>query len=113
MESTRQKKVARLIQKELATIFLRESRNMFNNAFITVTVVRLSPDLGHARIYLSFFNTEKPAEILTIVQQSKREIRGKLGEQVGKQLRIVPEIDFFIDDSLDYYENIDRLLKND
>ena len=113
MESTRQKKVARLIQKEMANIFLRVSPTLFGGAFITVTVVRLSPDLGHARVYLSFFKTEKPAELLTLIQQSKSELRGKLGHQVGKQLRIVPDLDFFIDDSLDYYENIDRLLKND
>ena len=113
MESTRQKKVARLIQKEMANLFLHESKTMFNGAFITVTVVRISPDLGHAKIYLSFFKSEKASEMLSLVQQSKSELRGKLGMQVGKQLRIVPDLDFFIDDSLDYYENIDRLLKNE
>jgi len=113
MESTRQKKVARLIQKELAEYFLRESKRLFDGAFITVTVVRTSPDFAHARVYLSFFKAEKPTEMLAHILAIKKEIRHKLGEAVRNQLRIVPDLDFFIDDSLDYYENIDRLLKTD
>lgn len=112
MESTRQKKVARLIQKEMAGMFQRESRTLFDGAFITVTQVRISPDLGHARVYLSFFKVEKPEEMLGHITGIKKEIRKRLGEVVRKQLRVVPDLDFFIDDSLDYYENIDRLLKS-
>ncbi|MCB0819133.1 MAG: 30S ribosome-binding factor RbfA [Bacteroidetes bacterium] len=113
MESTRQKKVARLVQKEMAEVFQRESRNLFNGAFITVTQARISPDLGHAKIYLSMFKVEKPQELLSLIKAQKHEIRRRLGEKVRHQLRIVPDLDFFIDDSLDYYENIDRLLSND
>jgi ribosome-binding factor A len=111
MDSTRQKKVARLIQKELAEIFLLQSKSLFEGAFITVTTVRISPDLSHAKVYLSFFKAEKPQKLLEHITSIKREIRGRLGDKVGKQLRIVPDFDFYIDDSLDYYENIDRLLK--
>lgn len=111
-ESTRQKKVARLIQKELAGLFQRESRNLFGGAMITVTVVRVSPDLSYARVYLSLFKVEKPQQLIDEIKLMKKDIRRRLGEIVGKQLRIVPDLDFFIDDSLDYFEKIDRLLGN-
>ncbi len=110
MESTRQKKVARLVQKEMAELFQKESRNLFDGAFITVTTARISPDLGHAKIYLSMFKVEKPEELLEHIQSQKKEIRKRLGEKVRHQLRIVPDLDFYVDDSLDYLENIDRLL---
>ena len=110
MESTRQKKVARLVQKEMAELFQKESRNLFNGAFITVTTARISPDLGHAKIYLSMFKVEKLEELLGQIQGLKKEIRKRLGEKVRHQLRIVPDLDFYVDDSLDYLENIDRLL---
>lgn len=113
MESTRQKKVARLIQKEMAEIFLRESRNLFNGAFITVTTARISPDLGYAKVYLSMFKVADQKELLEQINGLKKDIRKRLGEKVRHQLRIVPELEFHIDDSLDYLENIDRLLKND
>lgn len=111
-ESTRQKKVGRLVQKELAGIFQRESRNLFEGAMITVTVVRVSPDLSYARVYLSLFQAKKPDALIANIKLMKKEIRRRLGELVGKQLRIIPDLDFFIDDSLDYFENIDRLLKS-
>lgn len=112
MESTRQKKVARLIQKELATFFLLRSKTMFEGAFITVTQVRISADLSYAKVYLSLFKSEKPQEMVNKINNLRKEIRKHLGEIVRKQLRIVPELEFFLDDSLDYYENIERLLKN-
>jgi ribosome-binding factor A len=112
MESTRQKKVARLVQKEMAEIFQRESRNLFMGAFITVTTTRISPDLSHAKVYLSMFKVSKPEELLIHIRSVKPEIRKQLGEKVRHQLRIVPDLEFFLDDSLDYLENIDRLLKD-
>jgi ribosome-binding factor A len=78
---------------------------------ITVTVVRVSPDLSYARVYLSLFKAKKPEELLETIRFMKKDIRRKLGELVRNQLRIVPDLDFFIDDSLDYFENIDRLLQ--
>jgi ribosome-binding factor A len=75
--------------------------------------VRVSPDLAHARVYLSFFKTEKPKEMLAYILSIKKEIRHKFGDAVRNQLRIVPDFDFYIDDSIDYFENIERLLKTD
>ncbi|HEX7412592.1 MAG TPA: 30S ribosome-binding factor RbfA [Bacteroidia bacterium] len=110
MESIRQSKVAKLIQKELAEIFRSEARNLFNGAFITVTVVRLSPDMGLAKTYLSIMD-KNAAAILKNVTLHVKEIRKRLGNKVGKQLRIVPELVFYIDDSLDYAMKIEELLK--
>ncbi|MBS1647870.1 MAG: 30S ribosome-binding factor RbfA [Bacteroidetes bacterium] len=110
MESIRQNKVGKLIQKELAEIFRSEARNLFGGAFITVTVVRLAPDMSFARVYLSIMNKEREGILQKITLQTK-EIRKRLGLQVGKQLRIVPDLAFFIDDSLDYAMRINELLK--
>ena len=108
--STRQNKISRLIQKELADYFLKETRNYFNGKMISVTVVRVTRDLSIARIYLSIFPVEGAADILAQIKLMSKQIRGHLGKRVGKQLRIIPELDFFIDDSLDYINNIDKLL---
>jgi len=111
METTRQNKIARLIQKELAEIFQKESRELFHGTLISVTRVRVTSDLSLARAYLSIFPTEKSAEVLKEIKVHTTTIRFELGKKVGKQLRVVPGLEFFIDDSLDYIENIDRLLK--
>jgi len=110
MDTTRQNKIARLIQKDMAEILQKEGRNFFSGVLISVTNVRVSPDLSIARVYLSIFPSEKGAEILLEIKKLQSKIRGLLGLKVGKQLRIVPQLDFHIDDSLDYIENIDRLL---
>jgi len=112
MDSIRQNKVSRLIQKELAEIFQHESREHFQGRMISVTVVRVSKDLSVVKVYLSIFPSEGSAEILNLVKQLSPQIRGLLGRKVGKQLRIVPELDFFIDDSLDYIDNITNILKD-
>lgn len=111
MESTRQSKVSRLIQRELADIFQKESRNLFFGKMISVTVVRVTPDLGMAKAYLSIFPSDGITEVLKQIRISNPRIRGILGKRVGKQLRVVPELEFYIDDSLDYIDNIDNLLK--
>ena len=111
MESIRQKKVASLIQQELAGIFQKESQSMFGGAMITVTVVRMSPDLAYAKSYVSIFAPgQKQQEVMNEIHLQNSTIRGMLGKIVGKQLRIVPELQFYLDDSLDYAEEIDRLL---
>lgn len=110
MYTLRQNKVSRLIQKELAEIFQRESRSHFRGKMISVTVVRISKDLSVAKVYLSIFPSEGAGEMLNLVKQLSSQIRGMLGRKVGKQLRIVPELTFFIDDSLDYIDNIDHIL---
>jgi ribosome-binding factor A len=111
MESVRQQKVNKLIQKELAELFRSNSKTMFGGAFITVTVVRISPDLGSAKVYLSIMATKDRDKLFKLVQDQTSVIRKKLGAQVGKQLRVVPELMFFIDDSLDYAMKIEELLK--
>ncbi|MBN2807520.1 MAG: 30S ribosome-binding factor RbfA [Prolixibacteraceae bacterium] len=110
MYTIRQNKVSRLIQKELAEFFQHESRELFGGKLISVTVVRVSKDLSVAKVYLSVFPSEGSQTILSLVKQISGQIRGTLGHKVGKQLRIVPQLDFFIDDSLDYIENIERVL---
>lgn len=111
MDTTRQHKISRLIQKDLAEILQKEGRYFFSGVLISVTNVRISPDLSIARVYLSIFPSEKGKEILLEIKKLQSKIRGLLGLKVGKQLRIVPQLDFHIDDSLDYIDNIDRLLK--
>jgi ribosome-binding factor A len=86
MTSTRQNKVSRLLQKELSELFQREARNLFGGAMITVTVVRISPDLGDAKVYLSIFGVPDPDEILVLIKSNYKVIRAKLGEKVGKSL---------------------------
>lgn len=112
MESTRQKKVGRLIQKELAEIFRIETRNMFGGNMITVTVVRMSPDLMLARVYFSVFPSEKQDEVLEMVNSTAGETRYYLGKKIGKQVRSIPELMFYIDDSLDYAKRIENLLNS-
>lgn len=111
MESTRQKKVARLLQKELGTIFQRNMTE-FGGKMITVTTVRISPDLSVAKVYLSIFPKEKEGDkTLNQVNHKTPHIRHELGNIVRNQLRIIPELNFFEDDSLDYIEKIENLLK--
>lgn len=111
METTRQKKVARLIQKELGEIFQRESKTMFCGAFITVTGVRMSPDLSVAKAYLSLFAVKDRNALMLDIKKQTKEIRTKMSEKIKKQVRIIPNLDFHIDDSLDYAEKIENLLK--
>lgn len=110
MTTTRQNKVARLLQKELGEFFQREARS-YGGALISVTTVRISPDLGDAKVYVSIFGVEKPDETLEKIRSNYKVIRTKLGEKVRLQLRVVPNLTFFRDDSLDYAEKIDNLLK--
>jgi ribosome-binding factor A len=112
METTRQQKISRMLQKELGEIFLLYAREI-HGTLITVTSVRISPDLGIARTHLSIFPSDKAAEVLVKVNADSKSIRYDLGKRVRYQLRIVPELFFHIDDSLDYLENIDNLLKSD
>ncbi len=111
MESVRQQKVNKLLAKELAEIFRGESRSMFSGAFITVTGVRISPDLSSAKVYLSIMGNKDRKVIFKSIEEQNHVIRRKLGGIIGKQLRIVPELLFFLDDSLDYAMRIEELLK--
>ena len=111
MESTRQSKVAKQIQKDISDIFSKEGADLVKGAMVTVTAVRMSPDLGYAKIYLSIFPFEKSKAIMDAATQQEWRIRKALGSRIRNQLRIVPELTFFLDDSLEYIENIDNLLR--
>ena len=110
-ESTRQQKISSLIRRDISDIFLKEARDLVQGAMVSVTIVRVSPDLSFAKIYLSVFPYAKADEIVNRLIENVWLIRRALGQRVRNQLRIVPELDFRLDDSLEYIENIDNLLK--
>lgn len=110
MQETRQNRIARLLQKELALIFQSQTR-MTHGVMVSVTRARVSPDLSFCTAYLSIFPSEKSEEILSNIKANEKSIRYELGTKVRNQLRIIPELRFFLDDSLDYLEHIDELLK--
>ncbi|MBS7289248.1 MAG: 30S ribosome-binding factor RbfA [Bacteroidales bacterium] len=109
--STRQLKVAREIQKDMAEILRSKGMVAFGGAMVTVSEVRVSPDLSLAKTYVSIFPSAKAEEVMKILNENVKAYRGELGHKVGKQFRIVPEINFYLDSSLDYAEHIDQLLK--
>ena len=108
---TRQLKVAREIQKDMAEIIRRKGMAAFGGAMVTVSEVRMSPDLSIAKTYVSIFPSAKAEEVMKLLEENLRTIRGELGRKVGRQLRIVPEIVFYLDTTLDYAEHIEQLLK--
>lgn len=110
MQATRQQKIDRLIQKDLGDIFLQYARPM-HGTLISVSEVRVTPDLSLAHIYLSIFPSERQQEVMEQIEQDHGKIRGELGRLERHQLRIIPELVFHVDQTLDKMENIDRLLK--
>ena len=109
MEGTRLQKIGRLLQKELGDIFLLQTKAM-PGVLISVSEVRVSPDLGIAKVYLSVFPSEKGKEIVNAIVENTKAIRYDLGQRVRLQLRKIPELQFYLDESIDYLENIDNLL---
>lgn len=110
--STRQRKVAHEIQKVMAEIIRARGMAAFGGAMVSVSEVRVSPDLAVAKVYVSVFPSAKAEGVMESLRDNVRAYRGELGHVMGKQLRIVPEIDFRLDSSLDYAEHIDELLKS-
>lgn len=110
MQETRQNRISRLLQKELSLIFQSQTR-MMHGVMVSVTRVKVSPDLSICTAYLSIFPSEKGEEIIKAVTVNQATIRYDLGQRVRNQLRIIPELRFFLDDSLDYIDRIDELLK--
>ena len=100
-----------MLQKDLGEIFQKLDRDTLQGKMVTITVVRMSPDLSLAKVYLSIFPSENKTEFIDNLKHSVKHIRHELGQRVRNQLRIVPELAFFIDDSLDYVDKIDQLLK--
>ena len=111
MDSTRQNKIAKLIQKELAEIFLEDGIPVYN-CMITVTLTKVTSDLSLSRSYLSIFNADDNNEVIKTVKKNSKDIRYRLARKVKNQLRIIPQLEFYIDDSLDYLENIENLLNS-
>ena len=109
-ESTRQLKVARELQRHLAEIIRSRGMAAWDGALVSVSGVTISPDLAVAKVYVSIFPSTKQQKVFKMIQDSARALRGELGRQMAKQLRIVPELVFYLDDSLDYVEHIDELL---
>lgn len=112
MESTRQAKIARLIQKELSEIFRAQTAKT-HGTLVSVSSVRVTPDLSMARAYLSIFPSAKAQEMIDSINKNVRTIRYELAQRVRYQLRKTPELSFYLDDSLDYIEKIDNLLAAD
>ena len=109
--STRQLKVASQIKRDMAEIIRSKGMAAFDGALVSVSGVKIRPDLSQAKIYVSIFPSSKSETVMEIIGDQTRALRGELGRRVGKQLRIVPELQFYLDDSLDYVEHIEELLK--
>ena len=111
MESKRQQQYAKLIQKELGEIFQRESRPLVGNAMVTVTRVLMSPDLGVAKVNLSFLLANN-ATLFAKINDNKNQIRKHLGNRIGKSVRIIPELVFYLDESAAYAQHMDEVISN-
>src|SRR5688572_11349669 len=110
--STRQQKFSRLIQKELSDVFQRDRRGILGTTFITIQDVRVSPDLGVARIYISMMLAKDKEKTLETLNLHKKEIRKALGDKIGKQVRIIPELIFQIDETEENAQRLENLIKN-
>ena len=110
--STRQQKYARLIQKELSEIFQRDKKGILENTFVTIADVRVSTDLSVARVYISMLLAKEKEKTLEKINLRKKEIRKELGEKIGKQVRIIPDLVFFIDEVEENAQRIEDLIKN-
>ncbi len=108
--TTRQLKVSRLVQRELGNIFQQDIKSLFHKAFITVTQVRISPDLATAKVYLSFMLVDDPSKGLQMIESRKKDVRRMLSTRIGRKMRVVPELHFYLDDSADYASRIDKIL---
>ncbi|MGB0403427.1 MAG: 30S ribosome-binding factor RbfA [Salibacteraceae bacterium] len=111
MGTLRQNKVESLLKRDLGTIFQQHSKDYGVSEMVSVTTVRISPDLSFVKVYLSIFPSKNAKETVQTISRHTSSIRGTLGKKIGKQVRIVPELAFYVDDSLDYADKIDRLLR--
>jgi ribosome-binding factor A len=111
MESKRQAKFAREIQKDLGEIFLREGQKLLGMQFISVTTVRVTPDLGYVKVYLTFLNEKDPNKALSLVRQYNKEIRTLLAARIRNIVRKIPELEFFYDDTMDFVERMDKVFE--
>jgi ribosome-binding factor A len=112
MESKRQLKFSRMVQKDLGDIFQHQIQDLTGKTFVTVTQVRMSPDLSVAKVYLSIMMENDKEGLINKIMDRKGHIRKLLSLRIGRKVRIVPDLMFFLDDSLEYSENIERILNN-
>lgn len=110
MESKRQKQISELMRRQFSMVLQEEGSYIFDKALVTVTRVVVSPDLQSAKVYLSVFNTENKLEVMTMMEENNHRLRYALANKVGKQLRKIPELKFFLDDSLDEFFRMDQIL---
>lgn len=110
MESTRQQKYSRLLQKELADIFQRATSHLFSGVYVSVTTVRVSPDLGAAKVYLSLMVTKDPKASMAEIKTHTKTIRHMLAQRIKSQVRIIPELQFYLDDTAEYAAKMDKLI---
>ncbi|MFT4833477.1 MAG: ribosome-binding factor A [Marinoscillum sp.] len=110
-QNKRQHKFGKQIQKDLSEIFQKDSRHYFGGSLVTITGVEMSPDLGFAKVFLSIFPIINTEEVFASINDKKREIRGHLGKMIGKQVRVVPEIAFFHDDTEERASEMDRIIR--
>lgn len=110
-ETTRQQKLSRQIQKDISDIFIREAAGLLRGSMVSVTTVRISPDLSYAKIYLSIFPFARHAEVMKTLESNNWMIRKALGTRLRNQVKSIPELSFFLDDSLEYIDNIDTILR--
>ncbi|PTQ99820.1 ribosome-binding factor A [Mucilaginibacter yixingensis] len=111
MESKRQQKFAGVIQEDLAAIFQREGMSFLPNTLVTITKVRVTPDLALARVFLSFFNSPNPQLAVQTIKTHSSEIRYKLGARIKDQVRVIPQLEFFLDDTNEYVERMDKIFE--
>lgn len=109
--NTRQQKLARQIQRDISDIFIKEAAGILRGSMVSVTAVRISPDLSYARIYLSIFPFARHEEVMQSLESNNWMIRKALGTRMRNQVKSIPELTFFLDDSLEYIENIDTILR--
>ena len=110
IQTTRQQKISRQIQRDIAEILQKEGAAIVRGTMVTVTTVRVSPDFAYAKVYFSIFPFDKNVEVMQALEQNNWFLRRELGKRIRNQLKVVPELQFFLDDSLEYIDNIDSLL---
>lgn len=113
METTRQQKIGKQIQKDIADIFLKEGAYIVKGVLVTVTAVRVSPDFSYAKAYISIFPFDKNSEVMNTITDNNWFIRKALGSRIKHQVKSIPELSFFLDDSLEYVESLERAINKE
>jgi len=113
MESNRQRKVAQIIQEDFAELFRKQSAESKQSFLVSVSDVKISPDLGVAKIYLSIFPQEFRATIMKEIEENKAQYRNFLGQKMAKQVRVIPHLNFYLDTALDDVEKLEKELRGE